>query len=716
MTNDVHKVVGKWEPLFDLANVAAHASLLPTGKILYWGRRSNPKDTTPASMNELITKPFILDPATGKSKPTASEPKALGDGAGGVNLFCSGHSFQADGSLFIVGGHIRDGVGVNQTCIYNPFNDTWTAKQKMNAGRWYPTALTLADGSVLSISGQNGSGNNINPQIWRNDNWVPVNASPAQFLYPRLHLDPKGRVFMAGPQAQSMYLDVKTDSVSTWDTKGPLRKAAAREYAPSVQYDSGKIIYIGGGNDAGTNKPTNMTEIIDLNHDHPNWEVTAGMKFGRRQHNATVLPDGTVLVTGGTQGAGFNDVSPGMPVHQAELWDPATKTWTPMAEESADRCYHSIALLLPDGQVLSAGGGEYSPKDDGFPNPPKDTLTNAQLYKPPYLFKGGRPTIKKAPHEIIYGQKFEVTVNGHDLITKVSWVRLGSVTHACNFNQSLQFLPFKQQGSKITVDAPARAALAPPGHYMLFVLNEHRVPSVAPIIRIKQGIPPAANGARNLATASLSRRTVAENHVAVNLPALNEKIITQQERPAVVIGLTPVCPYGLGPCWGGAFEALQRINDVEVVRPMPNQADSVAFVYLREDKLPDIDVWRSEFEKSANGSYFVRGLEMTLTGAVTRNQVNNGEQLTLASTPTRPELVLAPFQATSKIQYDMKAKAPKPTLETETEAYASLSGLVGEHSARVTVQVVGPLQKHGDSKFSLEVREFTVIDATASEI
>ena len=123
------------------------------------------------------------------------------------------------------------------------------------------------------------------------------------------------------------------------------------------------------------------------------WRPTGAMKFRRRQHNATILPDGTVLVTGGTRGGsggnnGFNDLEPGQPVHAAELWNPETGTWTELATESVDRCYHATAVLLPDATVLSAGGGEYRP-DNTNPNDPRDSHRNAQVFFPPYLFKGG---------------------------------------------------------------------------------------------------------------------------------------------------------------------------------------------------------------------------------------------------------------------------------------------------------------------------------------
>lgn len=205
-----------------------------------------------------------------------------------------------------------------------------------------------------------------------------------------------------------------------------------------------------------------------------------------------MLPDGSVLVTGGTQGVvgnpgwlAFDNVRAGGPVHQAELWDTAaTGTWTLMAEESVDRCYHSVALLLPDGRVLSAGGGEYAPNNPDAPNQPNpagDSRKDAQLFSPPYLFKGPRPTIAAAPTEITYAKSFEITVGAGDSIAKVSWIRLSSVTHSCNQNQLLNFLGFRQEASKVIIQAPANPNVAPPGHYMLFVLNEQGVPSVGHI-------------------------------------------------------------------------------------------------------------------------------------------------------------------------------------------------------------------------------------------
>src|SRR5262249_46329407 len=138
------------------------------------------------------------------------------------------------------------------------------------------------------------------------------------------------------------------------------RANGERQYAPSVLYDDGKVVFIGGGL-GDTGAPTKAVEVVDLNGSNHTWKPTSPLNFGRPQHNATLLPDGKVLVTGGTQGPGFNNLPPGQPIRSTELWDPKTGNWTTLAKASVDRCYHSIAVLLPDATVLSAGGGEFRP-------------------------------------------------------------------------------------------------------------------------------------------------------------------------------------------------------------------------------------------------------------------------------------------------------------------------------------------------------------------
>jgi hypothetical protein len=200
------------------------------------------------------------------------------------------------------------------------------------------------------------------------------------------------------------------------------------------------------------------------------------MNFPRRQLNATILADGTVLATGGSSGPGFDNADGA--VLAAELWNPVSELWTRLAPMHVPRLYHSTAVLLPDGRILSAGGGGYNPKAGGNPDE-----TSAEFFSPPYLFKGPRPTITSAPAEIKTGKLFAIQTPDINAISRVTLVRLSSVTHAFNMNQRFNELSFFKVGTNLIAKAPASPNVMPPGHYLLFVLNASGVPSTAKIIR-----------------------------------------------------------------------------------------------------------------------------------------------------------------------------------------------------------------------------------------
>jgi len=204
------------------------------------------------------------------------------------------------------------------------------------------------------------------------------------------------------------------------------------------------------------------------------------MASARRQLNATVLADGTVMVNGGTSITGFTEEAGA--VFAAERWNPTTGTWSTMASQQVIRVYHSTAVLLPDGRVLSAGSGEGSNAT---------AQLTAEIFSPPYLFDATgalaqRPQISSIPSSARYGQSFTVGYNKGANVGRVTLVRLSSVTHAFNESQLFLTLPFTvaSKGNKITVTAPANGQLAPPGPYMLFLFGANGAPSVAKILRI----------------------------------------------------------------------------------------------------------------------------------------------------------------------------------------------------------------------------------------
>ena len=263
-------------------------------------------------------------------------------------------------------------------------------------------------------------------------------------------------------------------NAQTWSIVDP----AVVDGHSSVMYAPDK--FMKSGTSATSDAPfwpaADTTYVLDMTLPQPAWSETASMAYPRSYHTLTILPDGNVLATGGNQSTDPFDQT--QAVYPAELWSPSTKSWTVMASMSVPRFYHSIALLLPDGRVLVAGGGR-------FGGGAADDKLNAQIYSPPYLFKGARPSITSAPNLISYNSSFSVGTASATTIAKVSLIPLGSVTHHFNANQRIVTLPFGVAGSTLSVQAPANANLAPPGYYMLFIVDSNGVPSIASVVRLQ---------------------------------------------------------------------------------------------------------------------------------------------------------------------------------------------------------------------------------------
>jgi hypothetical protein len=198
------------------------------------------------------------------------------------------------------------------------------------------------------------------------------------------------------------------------------------------------------------------------------------MAYPRSFLNLTTLPDGTVLATGGESDKNGGNINNA--IYAAELWSPQTQTWTTMAPMHTPREYHSTALLLPDGRVLQSGMGA------DFGNVPDEM--SAEFYSPSYLFKGTRPTISQAPAQISYAQNFFVGTPDGATISSAVLIRTGAVTHF--FDQNTRFVPltFQQTTGGLTLTAPANSNQAPPGYYMLFLVNSGGVPSIAPFVQL----------------------------------------------------------------------------------------------------------------------------------------------------------------------------------------------------------------------------------------
>ena len=693
-------VRGRWSETFPLPNVGIHAHLLSNGLVLMWGRRDDPA----RSLDEHACTPFLWDWRTGGVTTTPSPTAADGSS---VNLFCAGHSYLPDGRLFVAGGHLVDGDGISQSCVYDPRAGTWrtlppmTTPAGLEVRRWYPTCVTLADGRVLVMSGSYVDGTRPPGlqfqvvdllQVWDGRRWgtlATADGSPLNYvglpLYPRLHLADGEHVFLSGTIDRTQLL--KVSAPAGWADVG-LRALGNRDYCPAVMFDAGRILYVGGGGGNG-GPPTAGAEVIDLSTPAPAWRPTAPMHHARRQHDATVLPDGSVLVTGGTRGGGFNDLDAGQPVHVAERWDPASEAWVELAAESVDRCYHSTALLMPDATVLSAGGGEFH-AEDGQPNDPRDSHRDAQIFSPPYLFAGPRPSIAGAPDAVAYGTTFDVVTPDAASIAKVSLVRPGSITHAFDENQRLVFLPFSAGAGRLSVTAPATAASSPPGPHLLFLVSTIGVPSVAAFVQLGAAAADAGPaGAAALADAAAPVVTAESPRLGVGaflpLHAYEADLEARPKGTPVTVGITPTCPYGIGACWGGAHEALGRLSGVEFVQPVPDSAASTALVHLRGPGLPPLRRWSAEFEAILNGTYVLRGVEASVEG---RLETVDGA-LALRAATERPTVRLRPMDRASRVERDPATRAAPPLTPAEAGAYARLAAETGGTAA--TLVVTGPL-------------------------
>jgi hypothetical protein len=477
---------GKWGPVVDWPIVPLHMSLLPTGKVIGWGKYENG-----GAMGTMATIPRVWDPASGS--PSTAKPVPAD-----TMLFCAGHALMADGRLMVSGGHKADDVGIDVTNIFDPVSETWaTGLPKMAFGRWYPTVTTLADGRMLTMAGRDSAGQVVTiPEIWENNQWVQLPGAGTLEIpyYPRNFVPPNGppgRIFMAGERVQSRWFDVDATSPGgrgKW-TSGPSHTVFpfTRDYGTAVMYEPGKILYAGGGGNTGWAQspdpkqplPTATAEKIDLNAASPVWTSAGSMATPRRHLNSTILPDGTVLITGGTSGGGFVNIDPALAARTAELWDPNTNQWTTLAANTKMRVYHSVSLLLPDGTVLHGASGNAMAGTVPVPDE-----KNHEIFSPPYLFKGARPTITAAPASVGYGEVFSVTTPNAAQITEVRWIHLGSVTHAFDFGQRANKLTFTKTATGVDITAPATANLAPPGHYLVFILNRNGVPSAGKIVQV----------------------------------------------------------------------------------------------------------------------------------------------------------------------------------------------------------------------------------------
>ena len=454
-------VVGVWSGLRPLPLVPVNVALMSTGKVLMY-------DGGPWG-----TDARVWDPTT----------NTLVDVPAPVNIFCSSLEQLGDGRILVQGGHPGTcHVGLTANNAFDPVTGTWTVLADMSFPRWYPTSTTLPDGRVLVMSGESTCQNCFvsvheiyNPAT---NTWTQLSNPASQFSFPyyphAFVLPTDGRVLVTSTNQRPIVSQVFDLNTLTWTAVG----GPAVEGGIAVMYRPSKFLKTGLAVDSEdpVHAATNTAYVLDMTQASPTWRQVPSMAHPRAYHNATTLPDGTVLVTGG--GPTTAPTGTGAAILPAELWSPATETWTTLSSMNAPRLYHSEALLMPDGRVLISGGGR-----NALMTEPTDQF-NSEFYSPPYLFKGPRPVITSAPTTVPYNQTFVVQTPNAPQIASVSLIRLGAVTHSVNMSQRFVPLAFTTSTGSLTVTAPANNTQAPVGYYMLFIVDTAGVPSVAAIVRL----------------------------------------------------------------------------------------------------------------------------------------------------------------------------------------------------------------------------------------
>ncbi|WP_433028040.1 galactose oxidase-like domain-containing protein [Actinomycetospora sp. CA-053990] len=503
-------VGGAWAVAPFTADISGlHAALLPTGArgsiwfLSYLDETGHGHhDPQPAHDGESR----VLDLAT----RTASTPGYEGPHHHLPNLFCGGHAFLPDGRLLMVGGDREDQDRLRMLHTFTPGGaggGRWRDVDRMAQGRWYGSAVTLPDGRVLIVAGERrvfhpaqGPNPNLSYEIFDPDTDEVGPATPApqfgQFAgsvtYPWVFVLPGDRVLVHGG-TRTVFLDLGTlafdptpvDAIErpdrnsrTYGVEGtsvllPLLPDASPPYRATVLALGG-----GGAPPVGMRTPaTASCEVLDLGVPTPAWAPAATMHAARVMPDAVLLPDRTVLVmSGSSRGYADNGANP---VWESELYDPATDTWTPMDHTVVPRLYHATALLLPDATVMTSG-------TDATWNPEVIPVSELRLeiFRPPYLFRGDRPTITSAPDAADHGSVITVGTPDAASITTVALMRNGSCTHSFNPDQRHVGLEITSRSAdELTLRMPPDGAVAPPGWYMLFLLRDG-VRSEAEFVRL----------------------------------------------------------------------------------------------------------------------------------------------------------------------------------------------------------------------------------------
>jgi hypothetical protein len=506
-----------WQQPFVSPLVTVHAALLRTGKVLFIAGSAtdlrifeqtcpNPNtreiNSCPADPTDLtVCPPWGLTDCCAVwdvKKGTFSRPAIPLDNTGKpIDIFCVGHSFLPDGRLLAGGGTsgYAPDRGYTSTLLFDPITEKWIKVPAMNSGRWYPTFVTLGNGQVFNATGINTQGNDVdfNPEIFSSSGWTAFSQPTSKLpTYAQLFLLSNGKLFYSGASFNEN--EVITPRILTLPKKfsqpieekevpglyenpkklNPENPCDQRNHATSVLLPPAqdqRVMIMGGGTKFTIGgKTTDTVYIADLDQPNPKYRKAPSLSSPRMHVNAVILPDRTVFVCNGST-IGEDTMKALLP---SEIYNPATNTWKVVEAQSVPHVYHSIALLLPDGSVVTGGGTPTGACNE----------LRMQIYKPSYMSEP-RPTIQRAPEKLSYGAQFTIQTPQAQDIKWVNLIKPSATTHSCDTEQRLVDVPIiLKTSSSLDVKITKNRNLAPPGWYMIFITNNNNVPSVASWIQL----------------------------------------------------------------------------------------------------------------------------------------------------------------------------------------------------------------------------------------
>ncbi|HEY6798829.1 MAG TPA: AbfB domain-containing protein, partial [Kineosporiaceae bacterium] len=468
--------------------IPIHVALLPDGHLLSYG--------TPVSTAQQGGLTYDdWNPAQGMVDSAHVQTPSMST----YNSFCNALQTLPDGRVLMVGGN-----STMSTMYYDPASRAEAMGPGLNRQRWYGSVLRLPDDRILVLGGANyyntgayltptdNSGVATIPEIGTGTGpWTPLTGADSttafgaqdnRWWYPRAYNAPDGSVF--GVSADQLWR-LDPSGTGSLTPLGTLPHSLGVSGA-GVMYAPGKLLFAGGGQtfNEDTLTATNAATVVDINGPAPSVTPVAPMAGRRNWLNLTVLPTGEVLANGGTivgtqAGAANSD-------YTAELWNPDTQSWRPAAIAQRIRTYHSTAVLMPSGAVFTGGGGVPGPEDN----------FNSETYYPPYLFtKGGdgavrwaaRPQLTSIAGSLTWGGRVSLGLSDPRSIASVSLISVAAETHSVNTDQRRIPLTFGQSGSTLTATLPSGRNLAPPGSYLLQVVDSRGVPSPSQIVTFRNG-------------------------------------------------------------------------------------------------------------------------------------------------------------------------------------------------------------------------------------